>query len=126
MIPSTLTRSHTAVTLVLASFAVMSLVGCRNLFQVCGPALAITPTWDSTSVGGTVTFQAVAEGGGCGFAKSEAAKADAVWRVKDTTVARISAITADDVVTVMGVRPGQTPIGAFWQGLTAVAYFQVN
>jgi len=126
MIPSALARPHTVVTLVLVSFAVVSLPGCRNLFQVCGPALVITPTWDSTSVGRTVTFQAVVEGGGCGFAKPEAATADAVWRVKDTTIARISAITADDVVTVMGVRPGQTPIGAFWQGQTAVAYFQVN
>ena len=126
MIPSALTRPHTVVTLALVGFAVMSLVGCRNLFQVCGPALVITPNFDSTSVGGTVTFQALAEGGGCGFAKTEAATADAVWRVKDTTVARIGAITSDDVVTVTGVRPGEAPIVAFWEGLMAVAYFQVN
>src|SRR2546421_7721021 len=80
MLPSALARPHTVVTLVLVSFAVVSLPGCRNLFQVCGPALVIAPTWDSTSVGRTVTFQAVVEGGGCGFAKPEAATADAVWR----------------------------------------------
>jgi hypothetical protein len=123
---SVLASPHTAVPLVLVGFAVMSLMGCGHLFQVCGPALVITPTWDSTSVGGSVTFQALAQGGGCGVAKSGTATADALWRVKDTTVARISTITADDLVTVVGVRPGQTPIGTFWQGLTAVAYFQVN
>jgi len=69
MILSVLARPHTAVPLVLVGFAVMSLMGCRHLFQVCGPALVITPPWDSTSVGGSVTFQALAQGGGCGVAK---------------------------------------------------------
>ena len=110
----------------LVGFAVMPLVGCRNSFQVCGPPLVITPNFDSTSVGGTATFQALAGGGGCGFVKMEAATADAVWRVKDTSVARISAITSDDVVTVTALRPGETPIVASWHGLTAVAYFQAN
>ncbi len=126
MIPSALARPHTVVTLGLVGVAVMSLVGCRNLFRVCGPALVITPNFDSTSVGGTVTFQALEEGGNCGVSKTETASADAVWRVKDTTVARISAIASDDVVTVTGVRAGEAPIVAFWQGLTAIAYFQVN
>ena len=117
---------HTLATLALAGFAVMPLVGCRNVLG-CGPALVITPNFDSTSVGGTRTFQALAESGGCGLTKTAAAPANAVvWRVHDTTVARISAITSDDVLTVTGVRPGQTPIVASRLGLTAVAYFQVN
>jgi hypothetical protein len=60
----------------------MPLVGCRNLFQACGPTLVITPNFDSTSVGGTGTFQALREGGGCGLTKTEAAPVNAVvWRV---------------------------------------------
>jgi hypothetical protein len=126
MVRSALARPNTVLTLALVGLAVVLLVGCRNLFQVCGPGLVITPTFDSTSVGGIVTFQAWAEGGGCGPAKSETRPVLAVWRVKDTTIARFGAITSDDLVSVTGMRTGETPIVAFRHGLTAVAYFQVN
>ena len=116
---------RTVVSLLLASCAVTSFAGCRNLFQPCGPTLVVTPNFDSTSVGGTVTFRA-AEGGGCGLAARGTVPRGAAWRVHDTTVARISAVSSDDVVTVEGVRAGQTAIVASWQGLMGVAYFQVN
>jgi len=116
---------RTVVTLLLAGCAVTSFAGCRNLFQPCGPALVVTPNFDSTSVGGTVTFRA-AEGGGCGLSTRGTVAQGAAWRVHDTTVARISAVSSDDVVTVRGVRAGETAIAASWQGLIGVAYFQVN
>ena len=103
----------------LVGLAVTALAGCRHLFQVCGPSLVITPTFDSTSVGGTRTFAASVDAGGCGLAKSETTPARAVWRVQDPTVVRISAITADDVVTVTGLRRGESAIGASAQGLSA-------
>ena len=73
---------RTVVTLLLASCAVTSFAGCRNLFQPCGPTLVVTPTFDSTSVGGTVTFRA-AEGGGCGLAARGTVPRGAAWRVHD-------------------------------------------
>lgn len=117
---------HPVITLALACSAVMPLAGCRNVFDVCGSALRIKPNFDSTSVGGTRTFSALTEGGGCGLTGTQTAAVKAMWQIRDTTVARISAVTPDDVITVTAVRPGATPIVAFSQGRTAVAYFQVN
>jgi hypothetical protein len=126
MVPGTLGRPHTVATLALVGFAVVLLVGCRNFFQVCGPGLVITPTFDSTSVGGTVTFQAFAEGGGCGLGKAAPSAVAATWRVEDATIARLGANTSGNVVPVTGMRSGETAIEALWQDQTAVAYFQVN
>jgi hypothetical protein len=125
MVPGTLGRPHTVATLALVGFAVVLLVGCRNLFQVCGPALVITPTFDSTSVGGTVTFQAFAEGGGCGLGKAAPSAVGAMWGAEDATIARLGPISGN-VVPVTGMRSGETAIEALWQDQTAVAYFQVN